>query len=159
VTFPSAIADLNAPDNMTRVGVVSSVNPLLVNVAGTDVPCGAPASFYPIIGAPVSIMRQDGSWYVMGNNVGPGSLAPQPQAGSENITVAAASSGSVIVTFDIPFTSVPSVATNINSGSGATSGWGSRAINITPTAFQLFISGSSSSFTAAVQWQAQEMTQ
>ena len=60
---------------------------------------------------------------------------------------------------DCPFRAAPAVSTNIDNGAGATAGWGSRALNITATGFTIFIFGASSSFTASVYWQAQELTQ
>jgi hypothetical protein len=160
MTLPEAITDALPPDDNLRMGVVATVHPLTVNVQGTPVPAGALSSYTPIVGDPVALFRQDSTWLCLGRTTSPvtGSF-PQFEAGTADITVAAATSGSVAVVFAIPFRTLPAVATNINSGSGSVGGWISRAIGITTTGFTISISGAINSFTVPVQWQAQEMTQ
>ena len=76
-----------------------------------------------------------------------------------SMIIAIAASATTPVVFAKEFAAAPAVATNIDHGTGASSGWGSRAINVTTTGFTMFLFGSSSSFTANVYWQAQELTQ
>lgn len=159
MTFPSAIADLNAPDNRMRIGIVSSIAPLMVNVQGTDFPVGRAASFFPNLGETVAIMRQDGTWMIMDRTQGPADATVKFQAGAISTNLAAATSALVPVVFAAPYAAIPSVATNISSGSGLLSGWGSRAINVTTTGFTVFAFGAAATTTLPVQWQAQEMTQ
>lgn len=65
----------------------------------------------------------------------------------------------VAVTFADAFSIAPVVTTAINSGSGTTSGWGSRPINITTTGFDFFVFGASSTWVnVPVSWTAQEPT-
>lgn len=63
------------------------------------------------------------------------------QTGSVSVSFAALSQTTVAVTFPTayPVGTVPSVVTNINSGSGTTVRWGSRAISVTNTGFTLFV--------------------
>lgn len=159
MTFPQQIAQSNAPDNRMRIGTVSSVNPLQVSIQGEPVinPGVVDRSFGFTVGDVVALLRQDQTWLVLGRVWG--SAFPQAQAGTVDITVAAATSATVAVVFARPFATPPAVATNINSGSGIVTAWQSRAIGVTTTGFNLTIFGTSTSFTVPVQWQAQEMTQ
>lgn len=43
------------------------------------------------------------------------------------------------ITFTTPFTTVPHVSVNINSGAGPTARWGARAITVSTTGFTLFL--------------------
>lgn len=143
-----------------RIGVVSSLSPLLVNVQGSDIPVGRAASFFPALGETVAIMRQDGTWMIMDRTQGPDDPTQRHQAGSELMSVSAAPSATMAVLFAWPFSSIPAVATNLNSGAAATALWESRAFNISTVGFTLFIfAAAPSTFSAEVQWQAQEMTQ
>lgn len=63
--------------------------------------------------------------------------------GTASVAFATASSNVLAVAFGTTFSSAPNVHTNINSGAGNTSQWGSRAINITTTGFDLFVFGPS----------------
>jgi len=68
------------------------------------------------------------------------------QTGTGSVSVTAATSQSVIVTFATPFNSVPSVHVNIASGAGTTSGWNCRAIGLSTTGFTAFFYGASTTF-------------
>ena len=81
------------------------------------------------------------------------------QAGSVNMSFTALGSSTVAVTFPVAFAVgvTPIVTTNINSGTGATAQWHSRAINITNTGFTMFVfvaSGTSTWANIPVQWNA-----
>lgn len=162
MTLPAAITNANAPDNRMRIGIVSSINPLKVNVQGTDFPVGRAASFTPALGETVAIMRQDGTWMIMDRTMSPSDDTLKLQAGSVIVSVAAANNATAAVLFDHPFLAMPSVCTNINNGAGGTFGWGSRAISVSTTGFTAFVfnpTGAVGTFSVDVQWQAQEMTQ
>lgn len=68
------------------------------------------------------------------------------QAGSEFISFTTQVSRVVNVTFTEPFLTPPNVHVNINSGSGSTANWHSRAINISTDTFQIFVFGPSSTW-------------
>lgn len=160
MTLPDAIHDALPPDDNLRFGVVATRFPTTVNIEGTLVPVGALSSYTPIVGDNVAVLRQDQTWLLLGRTTNPVTGGfPAFQAGAADVTVAAATSATLAVVFATTFSSLPSVATNISSGIAATSGWGSRGINVTTTGFTIFIFGANSSFTANIQWQAQEMTQ
>lgn len=162
MTFPAAITNANAPDNRMRIGVVSSLNPLMVNVQGTDFPVGRAASFSPVLDETVAIMRQDGTWMIMDQTRSPDDPTLKYQAGVVTMSVTAAFNATLPVLFNVPYAVAPAVATNINSGSGSVFGWVSRAIGVSTTGFTMFIFHPTSvpnTFSVPVQWQAQEMTQ
>jgi hypothetical protein len=124
------------------------------------VPAAPLASYLPIVGDVVALLRQDATWLILGRTTDPDTgTYPSVQAGSTDITVAAATSGSATVTFATPFRTAPAVSTNIATAPGTSTGWDSRGINVTTTGFTIFITGPANSFTVPVHWQAQEMTQ
>jgi hypothetical protein len=160
MTLPQAIQEALPPDDNVRIGTVLTRFPTTVDVQGTAVPAGSLSSYTPIVGDVVLLIRQDSTWCILGRTTSPATgLSPQMQAGLSSVTVSAAASATLAVTFATPFRAVPAVSTNIDHSTGASSGWGSRAINITTTGFTIFLFGSSSTFTASVYWQAQELTQ
>lgn len=161
MTLPEAITEALPPDDRLRIGVIASVAPVVVNVQGTLMPGHALGSYAPVIGDSVAVLRQDQTWLIFGktSSDGVGTTGPTYQAGSVSMTVAAVTSATTALTFARPFTRVPAVSGNINSGAGATANWHARAINVTTTGFTMFIFGPSASFTAEMQWQAQEYTQ
>lgn len=114
-----------------------------------------------MLGDNVAVLRQDQTWLILGKTTSAESTDPGPvlQAGEVVMTVTAATGATANVVFARPFTRIPAVATNLASGAGPTNGWVSRAFAITTTGFTMFIFGASSTFTTAVQWQAQEYTQ
>ena len=151
-----------------RIGTVDSIAPLVVSAQGVPFEnVGVIDGYAPLVGDSVALLGQcseagsdPASWLLLGKVVPSGSVLQDAiQAGTSNITVTAATSGTLAVVFARPYTQAPSVSTNINSGAGSTASWQSRAINVTTTGFTLFIFGPSSSFTAPVQWQAQPRTQ
>lgn len=160
MTLPDAINEVLPPDDNMRIGTVLSRFPTTVDVQGSVVPASPLSSYTPIVGDTVAMFRQDAAWLILGRTTSPGTGGfPSFQAGATDLTVVATTSAVQAVVFATPFRSTPSVSTNFNNGTGATSGWGSRAFNVTAAGFTIFIFGSSSSFTANIQWQAQEMTQ
>jgi H-type lectin domain. len=83
-----------------------------------------------------------------------GKVAAQ-EVGEELVSFITQSSFTVTVTFQVPFLVPPVVMTNIDSPSGATAGWHSRAFGVTTTGFTLFLFGGSSTWTnIEVQWLA-----
>ncbi|MCX4605520.1 H-type lectin domain-containing protein [Streptomyces anulatus] len=66
-------------------------------------------------------------------------VTPQKLGAVELITFTTRTTFTLPVTFSSAFSSAPGVHTNINSGSGPTSQWHSRAIDVTNTGFTLFV--------------------
>lgn len=160
MTLPHAIEKALPPDDNVRIGTVLTRFPTTVDIQGTPVTAGALASYTPIVDDVVLVLRQDSTWCIVGRTTDPASgLSPQMQAGVATVIVTAVASVTQAVVFATPFRAIPAVSTNIDHGTGASSGWGSRAINITTTGFTIFLFGTSSTFTAPVYWQAQELTQ
>lgn len=69
MTFPEAVDEAMPPDNELVGGTVVSVNPLQVNVRGGIIPPGVLGSYVPSVGDPVQLLRQDGTWLVLGSSV------------------------------------------------------------------------------------------
>lgn len=69
---------------------------------------------------------------------GTASLSPS-QRGAVNVSFVSQTSFTVAVNYPVAFATTPTVVTNINSGDGTTSGWGSRAINVGMSGFTLFV--------------------
>jgi hypothetical protein len=59
--------------------------------------------------------------------------------GAVTMTFASSVSATTAVNFGFTFPGVPTVMTNIDSGSGSTSRWESRAITVTTTGFTMFV--------------------
>lgn len=77
------------------------------------------------------------------------------EADDVSLSFGPATSFTQAVTFKKPFLTIPTVVVNINSGAGATAGWGSRAINIGLTGFTIFVFGTSSTWSSVnVRWLA-----
>lgn len=78
------------------------------------------------------------------------------ETGDVSVSFASALSNTQVITFDVPFLEIPRVFTNINSLSGSTGRWNSRASNITTTQFTLFVYGDAAAAWAGinVQWMA-----
>lgn len=161
MTLPDAITDAMPPDDNLRIGTVVSTNPVTVLIETKAVPVGCLSSYTPILNDVVAVLRQDSTWLLLGRVATSTNPFLQLQAGAADVDVAAATSATLAQTFAVPFSSVPSVATNISTGAGGVFGWQSRAINVTASGFTIFIftTGAAGTFTANVQWQAQEMTQ
>lgn len=85
-------------------------------------------------------------------------LSPVPgpakalQVGTASVSFTSQTSFSQSVTFPTAFAATPVVMTNIFTGSGVAGHWSSRAINITPTGFQIFVFSESGA--AAQTWSA-----
>lgn len=75
-TLVSAIAAGTPPDDGMRFGIVASINPLMVNITGGVIPCGVQGAFKPEVGDSVSLIRQDGTWLVVGRTAGADLLYP-----------------------------------------------------------------------------------
>jgi hypothetical protein len=164
VTLPDAITQVLPPDDRMRVGTITSVAPVIVDVQGTSMPGHCLSSYTPLVGDIVSVLRQDQTWLVLGRTSSADSTSTGPnfQAGEIVLSPSAATSASGTVTFARPFTSAPVVTVNISTAPGPSAGWGSRAINITTTNFLMFIFSTNATpqtFSSPVQWQAQEYTQ
>lgn len=74
--LPAAITTSSAPDNNVRVGTVTQVAPLIVNVQGGGVV--SPGILFGAtyaVGQTVALIRQDQSWLVMGP-IAAGDLSP-----------------------------------------------------------------------------------
>lgn len=75
MTFPAAITDALPPDDRLRIGVVSQVAPLEVDVEGTPVRTPGVLNWANFsVGDTVALLRQDQSWLVLGV-VAPSSFA------------------------------------------------------------------------------------
>ncbi len=61
------------------------------------------------------------------------------QSGVVSVSFTSQTSWTESVVFPEAYTAAPVVNTEIASGAGATARWGSRAYNITPTGFTLFL--------------------
>ncbi|MFC4335219.1 H-type lectin domain-containing protein [Salininema proteolyticum] len=72
------------------------------------------------------------------------------QTGSELISFSNKDNHTHAVDFPADFAGPPVVTTNIDSGSGPTARWISRAINISPTGFTIFVFASTSG--ASTSW-------
>jgi hypothetical protein len=152
-----------------RIGIIDSIEPPVVSAQGVpfeDV--GFIDGYVPVVGDSVALLGQSSeagsdpaSWLALGKVVPSADVVTPdvPQAGIANVTITAATSGTLIVSFDTPYDTTPAISVNINSGAGATSQWHSRAINAVTTGFTIFLFGPASSFTVPVMWQAQPRTQ
>lgn len=80
--------------------------------------------------------------------------------GSKFITFSTLTSTLTPVVFNTPFTTAPKVYTNINSNSGSTAQWHSRAVNVTTTGFSILVFAASAGSWSGieVQWAAEEPT-
>lgn len=70
MTFPGAISASMPPDDRLRIGVVTSTDPLIVDVQGALIQPGHLGTYAPAIGEPVALLRQDQSWLALGNTTG-----------------------------------------------------------------------------------------
>ena len=158
--LPDAIKDIMPSDNRLRVGTILRTFPTIVDVQGAQVPAGSLASYNPRSGDIVTLLRQEGTWLILGRPTSPvDGHYPTYQAGNANVSVTAATSNSGVVTFEIPFRTDPAVTINMNAAPGPSAGWIIRAINITNTGFNWFISGTVSTFSMDASWIAIERTQ
>lgn len=160
------VAQVAGQPASVRIGRIAQVNPTVVTVQGTQfTDVGFLGWYSPAVGDTVAVLGQSSasgtdpaSWLVLGY-VKP-EAAGGLQAGVEVMDFGPATSNLVPVVFANPYVGSPAVSTNIASGPASTTGWFSRAINVTNVGFDLFVNGPSATWTAIpVQWQAQELTQ
>lgn len=148
-----AVQDAVGQPASVRIGIVTSINPLVISAQGVPFEnVGYLGSFRPIVGQSVALLGQcsdsgsdPASWLALGS-VHP--VPPAYQSAQVLMTFASATSNVRAVVFPRPFPAAPNVHVNINSGAGATSAWQSRAINITATGFDIFVYTTG----AAVAW-------
>lgn len=160
MTLPDAITDALPPDDRMRIGTITSVNPTIVTVQGSEISASPVNTVNLNVGDTVAVLRQDASWLILGEPIPPASgIFPMYQSGYFDVTVTASTSATGTITFARPFRNPPAMAVNLNSAPGATSTWHIRAINITTTDFLYFIFGPSSTFTIAASFTATERTQ
>jgi hypothetical protein len=147
-----------------RIGRIASVNPVTVSVQGVvfdDV--GYVQGHTYALGDTVALVGQSNasgsdpaSWLVLPTS---GTSPMGYQAGQLSVSFTTLTSFTVVVNFAQPYPAGTnlSVHTNINSGVGATANWQSRAINIMPASFTLFVftAGAASTWTnVGVVWSA-----
>lgn len=80
-----AIADSLPPDNGMRVGIVQSINPLVVTIQGAPVTLVGQLTASASVGDPVALIRQDQSWLVLGAIVN-SEAAPDGNAVDQTVT-------------------------------------------------------------------------
>lgn len=89
MSLPQRIAEAMPPDNELVVGVVASVDPLVVDVrGGTVLNPGTVGSYVPAAGDPVQMLRQDATWLILGASAS-SQDASLTTAGYNNNTAAA----------------------------------------------------------------------
>lgn len=137
-----AVRRSGALEEMTLTGVVSAVGSDGTVTVARDTDTYPKVRLLSALGRPtvgdlVVIHRGLGGWTCLG--VAQTSNAPRIQRGTVLASNAAATSFSVAVTFPQPFSAVPSVTTDINSGSGSLRYWQSRANSVTAAGFSLFL--------------------
>ncbi|MGW6920856.1 hypothetical protein ACWGA9_06165 [Streptomyces sp. NPDC054950] len=79
-------------------------------------------------------------------------VGPQTAASSVSVSFTNQASYVVWVPFTTPFSGTPTVTTNINSPSGVTARWHSRAYGVTNAGFNLFLFASDGSGTEKATW-------
>lgn len=127
-----------------RVGTVTSINPTVVSAQGTVFTnVGFADPYRPRVGDVVALLGQSSSsgsdpssWLAIASLK---AVPNGPQAGEVSVSFTTLTSFTQAVVFPQPFTAVPNVFVNINTGAGSTSLWQARAINITTTGFTLFV--------------------
>lgn len=99
-------------------------------------------------------------YYIVGYVNNPGHGFALSEISFNSVSFTSLSSTTVNVVFAHPFAANPNIMVNINSGSGSTSQWHARAINITKIGFQIFVFGPSANTWSGVvvQWSANERT-
>lgn len=63
-----------------RFGIVETINPLTVNITGGIIPAGVQGGYVPQVGDNVSLVRQDGTWLVVGLTSGSSAAFPSRAA-------------------------------------------------------------------------------
>lgn len=160
VSLPDAITAALPPDDRMRIGQIISLSPVTVEVQGAPIQASPVVSLNLNVGDNVVVMRQDATWAIFGKTGDPAAgLFATYQAGYFSISPAASTTFlTSTISFTIPFRAPPAMSANLNMAPGPTSGWIIKAINITATDFQLFASGTASTFTVDASWIAMERT-
>lgn len=78
-------------------------------------------------------------------------------AGRTSVNSGGVGSITKTITFPTAFAAQPAISTGITSAVGTNSGWTSRAINGTASAFTMFAAGTAASWTGTIDWQALEL--
>lgn len=140
-----AIIGRQPTDNAVRVGTVTSVNPLTVNVQGTIIKNAGSMAFVAV-GDTVSIVRQDQTWLVMGV-VSPASANYGMLSGAVgyvNLDLTGATSRTQVFTGLFNFPKAPSaVFLNWNERPAGTTDWWAGANTFTKTGFTVTAYGPS----------------
>lgn len=96
------------------------------------------------------------TYWLAGQRITADRLEQYIQRGTETLTFTTDDAVTQAVVFPTAFADTPLVFTNIHSGAGSTARWGSRAINITTSGFNIFVfspDGGTASWTGVdVQW-------
>lgn len=159
MTLPDAIHDILPSDNRLRVGTVLRTFPTFVDVQGAQIPAGSLASYNPRAGDVVTLLRQEGTWLILGLVTSPVTgQYPSFQAGYVTVSVTAAGSNTGVKTFEVPFRNPPAVTMNFNANPGPSAGWTIRATSITETGFIWVIAGTAATFSMEASWIALERT-
>lgn len=128
--------------NGLRTATVSSLVPLTLSMNGGNFSSGVGVvgSYTPKVGDTVAVFRQDSAWLILGATNGDSGLWPRNQVtGQTLVSLTAVASFTMSVPYGASFPIAPAVVTNIDSGSGTTARWVSRAINAGPSSFTLFV--------------------
>lgn len=96
MTFPAAIAAVLPPDDRLRIGVITSVNPLIVDIEGNPTPTGWISQDAPTVGLPVAVLRQDQTWLTLGMTQGSADSVDAAIQVEENTTISAETSTTFI---------------------------------------------------------------
>ena len=86
--YNEAVTDILPPDDNMRIGFVTSVDPLTVNVQGAPVLPGHLSSYGAVVGDVVALVRQDQTWLCLGSTrsgIQPGNGTGVIQARAVNI--------------------------------------------------------------------------
>lgn len=62
-----AIMEAMPSNNEMRISTITSISPLQISVQGGEVTAGKLASYAPIIGDTVAVLRQDATWLILGS--------------------------------------------------------------------------------------------
>lgn len=139
-----------------RFGTVQTSDPLTVIVDGDTVPVSMVSLVgYLEVGTRVSVLIVSSKVHFVNGLLNADPPATTMQIGSASISFTTQTSFTQAVSFPVAFASTPVVMTNINSGSGSTGSWGSRAISIGTSGFTIFVFGPSATWSnVTVQWAA-----
>lgn len=150
-----------------RMGVVESLDPVVITVQGTTFDdLGFLDGYTPVEGDTVALLGQSSeagsdpaSWLVLGK-VQNGVAEPM-QAGVVLFSFTAVTNSFQDVDFEQPYSEPPSVVATIASLSGTANLWFVRVANVSTTGFRVGVSASLANtwVNIPVNWQAQPVTQ